>query len=76
MPEELQGREGRREADLRGALDGKDIDGSSNGGEEQKRKNPIAFIPPKPEDDKQLQDAIQLLIGLRETASTKSSPNS
>ena len=76
LPEELQGREGRREADLRGALDGKDIDGSSNGGEEQKRKNPIAFIPPKPEDDKQLQDAIQLLIGLRETASTKIAPNS
>jgi carboxyl-terminal processing protease len=76
LPEELEGREGRREADLRGALDGKDIDGSSNGGEEQKRKNPIAFIPPKPEDDKQLQDAIQLLIGLRETASTKISPNS
>jgi carboxyl-terminal processing protease len=81
LPEELQGREGRREADLRGALDGKDIDGSSNGGapsdsKEQKRKTPIAFIPPKPEDDKQLQDAIQLLIGLRETASAKNAPNS
>ena len=64
-----------------GALDGKDIDGSSNGGapsdsKEQKRKTPIAFIPPKPEDDKQLQDAIQLLIGLRETASAKNAPNS
>jgi carboxyl-terminal processing protease len=81
LPEELQGREGRREADLRGALDGKDIDGSSNGGasqagEEKKRKNPIAFIPPKPEDDKQLQDAIRLLIGLRETASATNAPNS
>ena len=81
LPEELQGREGRREADLRGALDGKDIDGSSNGGapsdsKEQKRKTPIAFIPPKPEDDKQLQDAIQLLIGLHETASAKNAPNS
>ena len=81
LPEELQGREGRREADLRGALDGKDIDGSSNGGapdegKEQKRKNPIAFIPPKPEDDKQLQDAIELLIGLRETASGNTPPNS
>jgi len=81
LPEELQGREGRREADLRGALDGKDIDGSFNGGapsdsKEQKRKTPIAFIPPKPEDDKQLQDAIQLLIGLRETASAKNAPNS
>lgn len=81
LPEELQGREGRREADLRGALDGKDIDGLSNGGapsdsKEQKRKTPIAFIPPKPEDDKQLQDAIQLLIGLRETASAKNAPNS
>jgi hypothetical protein len=62
-------------------LDGKDIDGSSNGGasqagEEKKRKNPIAFIPPKPEDDKQLQDAIRLLIGLRETASATNAPNS
>ena len=81
LPEELQGREGRREADLRGALDGKDIDGSSNGGapsdgKEQKRKTPIAFIPPKPEDDKQLQDAIQLLIGLRETASAINAHNS
>ena len=49
LPEELQGREGRREADLRGALDGQNIDGASNetapqNAEEPKRKNPIAYI--------------------------------
>ena len=81
LPEELQGREGRREADLRGALDGQNIDGASNNDapetdEELKRKNPIAYIPGEPEDDKQLQDAIQLLIGLQKSAAGKAQPNS
>ena len=81
LPEELQGREGRREADLRGALDGQNIDGASNNDapetdEEPKRKNPIAYIPGEPEDDKQLQDAIQLLIGLQKSAAGKAQPNS
>lgn len=65
----MQGRKGRREADLRGALDGKDIDGKSNKGEKKKpRRNAIAFIPPKPEDDKQLQSAIELLLDLKKAA--------
>ena len=69
LPEQLQGRKGRREADLRGALDGKDIDGKSNKGEKKKpRRNAIAFIPPKPEDDKQLQSAIELLLDLKKAA--------
>ena len=73
LPEDLKDRKGRREADLRGALDGKDIDGSSNGASEaeekkKKRKNAIAFIPPEPEDDAQLQKAIDLLIGLQKAA--------
>ena len=81
LPEELQGREGRREADLRGALDGKDIDGASNNDASpddpaKKRKTPIAFIPPEPEDDKQLQDAIDLLIGLQKSAAGRPAPNS
>ena len=81
LPEELQGRKGRREADLRGALDGQNIDGASNGAapgadDAPKRKNPIAYIPGEPEDDKQLQDAIQLLIGLQKSAAGKTRPNS
>ena len=73
LPEDLKDRNGRREADLRGALDGTDIDGSSNGAAEEgekkkKRKNAIAFIPPEPEDDAQLQKAIELLIGLQKAA--------
>lgn len=74
LPEDLKDRKGRREADLRGALDGKDIDGSSNGASEdeekkKKRKNAVAFIPPEPADDAQLQKAIELLIGLQKAAS-------
>ena len=81
LPEELQGRKGRREADLRGALDGKDIDGASNGGSDndakgeekpEKRRNAIAFIPPEPEDDRQLQTAIGLLLDLKKAAAETS----
>ena len=77
LPEELQGREGRREADLRGALDGQNIDGASNNDapetdEELKRKNPIAYIPGEPEDDKQLQMpfncSLACKIGCRQSA--------
>jgi len=72
LPEELQGRKGRREADLRGALDGKDIDGASNKpAETEKRKNAIAFVPRETEDDKQLQAAIELLLNLQDAAQAK-----
>ncbi len=72
LPDELKGREGRREADLRGALDGKDIDGASNKPEQtKKRKNAIAFVPRKTEDDKQLQAAIKLLLNLQDAAQDK-----
>ena len=40
LPEDLKARKGRREADLRGALDGKDIDGSSNGASEEDENRP------------------------------------
>ncbi|HAT07864.1 MAG TPA: peptidase S41, partial [Rhodobiaceae bacterium] len=81
LPEELRGREGRREADLRGALDGQNIDGGSNSDapethEEPMRKNPIAYIPGEPENDRQLQDAIQLLIGLQKSAAGKAQADS
>ena len=64
-----------------GALDGKDIDGALNNDASpddpaKKRKTPIAFIPPEPEDDKQLQDAIDLLIGLQKSAAGRPAPNS
>ena len=42
--------------------------GSRRRGEKKKRKNAIAFIPPEPEDDAQLQKAIELLIGLQKVA--------
>ncbi len=62
VPEDLLNRKPRREADLRGALDGKNIDGASNleNGEEKKAPS-IAYIPPEPKDDGQLQRAITVL---------------
>ncbi len=75
IPDDLKRRKGRRESDLRGALDGKNIDGKSNQDTKKKqRRNAIAFIPPKPEDDKQLQKAIELLIGLEDAAANQSQP--
>ena len=66
LPEDLKGRKGRRESDLRGALDGQNIDGKSNQkGKKKKRRNAVAFIPPEPKDDKQLSRAIDLLLGLK-----------
>lgn len=67
VPEDLQNRKGRREADLRGALDGRNIDGESNQKEPTKaKKKPasIAYIPPEAADDVQLQRAISILEGL------------
>lgn len=62
VPEDLQNRKPRREADLRGALDGTNIDGASNTKDGEKKKAPsIAFIPPEPADDGQLQRAITVL---------------
>jgi carboxyl-terminal processing protease len=69
LPEDLQKREGRSEADLRGSLDGVDIDGSSNETEQKKRKRPVAYIPREPEEDAQLQTAIQLLRTLQKAES-------
>lgn len=67
VPEDLKNREGRREADLRGALDGKNIDGQSNQTAPPKaKKKPasIAYIPPEAANDAQLQRAIAILEGL------------
>ena len=67
LPEAFQGRNARSEADLRGRLDGTDIDGKSNNERtpvEDKPERSVAFIPPEPADDKQLQRAIGLLDSL------------
>ena len=67
LPEPLQDKKGRSEADLRGALDGKNIDGESNQKNQvdSKKKAPsIAFIPRDAKDDTQLQEAIQILTTL------------
>ena len=68
LPEDLKDRKGRRESDLRGALDGQNIDGKSNQkGKKKKRRNAVAFIPPEPKDDKQLSQAVDLLLGLHKS---------
>ena len=54
---------------MRGSLDGVDIDGSSNETEQKKRKRPVAYIPREPEEDAQLQTAIQLLSTLKKAES-------
>ncbi len=68
VPEELQKRvKPRREADLRGRLEGEDIDGQSNQKDEdetekdENSKFSVAYIPSKPEDDVQLQYALSML---------------
>jgi len=76
IPEDLKKREARSEASLRGRLDGENIDGESNTKDtkEQKRKPSIAFIPPEPADDAQLQHAIKLLIDLQKSANSEFKP--
>ena len=76
IPEDLKKREARSEASLRGRLDGENIDGESNAKDtkEQKRKPSIAFIPPEPADDAQLQHAIKLLIDLQKSANSEFKP--
>mgnify|MGYP001232933313 CR=1 FL=1 len=67
LPEEFKGRNTRSEADLRGALDGTNIDGQSNkepAPEVDEPERSVAFIPAEPADDKQLQHAIELLDNL------------
>ncbi len=69
LPEKLKNKNGRREADLRGALEGQNIDGASNQKDnpktEEKRPS-IAYIPPEPADDTQLQKAIEILVGVHQ----------
>ena len=67
LPEEFKDRNTRSEADLRGALDGTNIDGQSNkepAPEVDEPERSVAFIPAEPADDKQLQHAIELLDNL------------
>jgi carboxyl-terminal processing protease len=64
LPPELAEQQGsiepRGEASLRGHLTGEDID---EGDEEE--SGSLAYVPPEPEDDKQLQYALDLLNGLQ-----------
>jgi len=67
LPEDLQTRKPRREADLRGALDGLNIDGASNQEDADDKKAPsVAFIPLEPADDGQLQRAISVLTSMNQ----------
>jgi len=78
IPEDMKKREARTEASLRGRLDGENIDGESNSKDtkEPEKKPSIAFIPPEPADDAQLQHAIKLLIDLQKSASSEFKPAS
>ncbi len=77
IPEDMKKREARTEASLRGHLDGENIDGESNNGDQEPEKKPsIAFIPPEPADDAQLQHAIKLLIDLQKSANSEVKPAS
>lgn len=58
LPEELQGRvEARGESELRGHLTGEEEDENGSGS--------IAYVPPDPEDDIQLNHALDLIRGVK-----------
>ncbi|MEM9277699.1 MAG: S41 family peptidase [Pseudomonadota bacterium] len=68
LPEELQGRvEARGESNLRGHIVGNEEDEGGSGS--------IAYVPPEPEDDVQLQYAKDLLRGLKQHAAFPPDPN-
>ncbi|MEM7214687.1 MAG: S41 family peptidase [Pseudomonadota bacterium] len=67
LPEELQGRvEARGESNLRGHIVGNEEDEGGSGS--------IAYVPPEPEDDVQLQYAKDLLRGLKQHAAFPPDP--
>jgi carboxyl-terminal processing protease len=59
LAEQQEGAEPRGEASLRGHLVGED------GEEDEEESGSLAYVPPEPEDDKQLQYALDLLNGLQ-----------
>lgn len=68
LPEELQGRvEARGESQLRGHIVGNEEDDEGSGS--------IAYVPPEPEDDVQLQYAKDLLAGRKQHAAFPPDPN-
>lgn len=68
LPEELQGRvEARGESQLRGHIVGNEEDDEGSGS--------IAYVPPDPEDDVQLQHAKDLLAGRKQHASFPPDPS-
>lgn len=61
VPEELRGRAAPRgESDLRNSIEGESQDDTGSGS--------IAYVPPDPKDDVQLQTALELLRGTRQDA--------
>ena len=56
--------EPRGEADLKGHLDGEDVQAGTAKPEEEKSGS-LAYVPPDPKDDKQLNYALDLLRGLQ-----------
>ena len=78
LPDNLKKLRGRREADLRGSLKGENIDGQSNQNDAAppEEKPSFAFVPPKTEDDVQLQRAIELLDKLDSQKAGRQKPPS
>lgn len=60
LAEQQEEIEPRGEASLRGHLTGEDV-----GEDEEEESGSLAYVPPEPEDDKQLQYALDLLNGLQ-----------
>ncbi|MEO0909309.1 MAG: peptidase S41, partial [Pseudomonadota bacterium] len=68
LPEELQGRvEARGESQLRGHIVGNEEDDSGSGS--------IAYVPPEPKDDVQLQYAKDLIRGNKQHAAYPPDPS-
>ena len=68
LPPELQGRaEARGESNLRNSIAGEDQDESGSGS--------IAYVPPDPKDDIQLNMALDLLRGIKKDASFPPNPD-
>ena len=66
LPDELKGRvETTGEANLRGHLSGEAEDEIQPGGDETEESGSFAYVPPNPEDDKQLNYALDLLRGIQ-----------
>jgi len=64
LAEQMGATEPRGEADLKGHLDGEDVEAGVAEPEEEESGS-LAYVPPDPKDDKQLNYALDLLRGLQ-----------